>query len=188
MTTMTRVQNLFQNGLFMMMKTGVVILVSFLVSTHRERLLKPITSPLSQSGFVLPGPARSLDWERYAPCLPTLSPLLNEHLSHLAVKVIEELRSLTDQLSGLSNSALGRILASVPKILHHIGFGEEKFAITVSVLEGKVCHWSIGLYWVKPSEGFVLEGNFVILASFFASIDIRFYFLFCRAVEHFTLL
>ena len=63
MTTMTRVQNLFQNGLFMMMKTGVVILVSFLVSTHRERLLKPITSPLTQRGFVLPGPARSLNWD-----------------------------------------------------------------------------------------------------------------------------
>ena len=63
MTTMTRVQNLFQNGLFMMMKTGVVILVSFLVSTHRERLLNPITSPLTQRGFVLPGPARSLDWD-----------------------------------------------------------------------------------------------------------------------------
>ena len=64
MTTMTRVQNLFQNGLFMMMKTGVVILVSFLVSTQRERLLNPITSPLTQRGFVLPGPARSLDWNR----------------------------------------------------------------------------------------------------------------------------
>ena len=40
MTTMTRVQNLFQNGLLMMTKTGVVILVSFnLLSTQRERLL-----------------------------------------------------------------------------------------------------------------------------------------------------
>ena len=39
-TTMTKVQNLFQNGLFMMTKTGVVILVSFhLLSTQRERLL-----------------------------------------------------------------------------------------------------------------------------------------------------
>ena len=64
MTTMTRVQNLFQNGLFMMMKTGVVILVSFFVSTQREILLKPITSPLTQRGFVRPGPARSLDWDR----------------------------------------------------------------------------------------------------------------------------
>ena len=36
-------------------------LVSFLPSTHSVRLLYPITSPLNQSGFVRPGPARSLD-------------------------------------------------------------------------------------------------------------------------------
>ena len=38
-------------------------LVSFLPSTHSVRLLYPITSPLNQSGFVRPGPARSLGHE-----------------------------------------------------------------------------------------------------------------------------
>ena len=34
MTTMTRVQNLFQNGLFMMMKTGVVTLMANFVRMY----------------------------------------------------------------------------------------------------------------------------------------------------------
>ena len=38
-------------------------LVSFLPSTHSVRLLYPITSPLNQSDFVRPGPARSLGSE-----------------------------------------------------------------------------------------------------------------------------
>ena len=98
MITMTRVQNLFQNGLFMMMKTGVVILVSLLVATHKVMLLNPITSPLTQRGFVLPGPARSLNFGFWL--------YWTNIWSNLAVKVIEVLRSLIAQLSGFSNSAL----------------------------------------------------------------------------------
>ena len=38
MTTMTRVQNLFQNGLFMMMKTGVVTLLANFVRIYMYRM------------------------------------------------------------------------------------------------------------------------------------------------------
>ena len=48
------------------------------------------------------------------------------------MKVIEELSSLTDQLSGLSNSALGRISASVL-------IGEETFASNW-LRGGNVCY------------------------------------------------